>query len=92
MFFGDVRNALVVTYADDSLDGEGFLIVDDFYKSVDLLYPCWNFDLFCLDSFECLYVQQPNRVSKILLVWQLNFFTNFPWRDLSKFLEYQMFL
>ena len=32
-----------------------------------------KFDPFCLDSFKCLYVQQPNRVSKILCVWQLNF-------------------
>ena len=39
MFFGDVRNALVVTYVDDSLDGEEFLTVDNFYESVDLLYP-----------------------------------------------------
>ena len=48
-----------------------------------------KFDPFCLDLFKCLYVQQPNRVSKILRVCQLNFFTNFAWKDLSKFSEYQ---
>ena len=76
---------LVVAYADDSLDGEEFLILCNFYESVNPLYKYWNFDLFCFNSFECLYVQQPNRVSKILHVWQLNFFTNYPWKDLSKF-------
>ena len=63
MSFEDVRNALVVAFADDSPDD------DDFFKSVNPLYPHWKFDPFCLDSFECLYVQQPNRVSKILRVW-----------------------
>ena len=78
MSFEDARNALVVAYADDSLDDEEFLILYDFYESVNPLYKYWNFDLFCFNSFECLYVQQPNRVSKILHVWQLNFFTNYP--------------
>ena len=85
MSFEDVRNALVVAYADDSLNYEEFLILYDFYESVNPLYEYWNFDLFCFDSFECLYIQQPNRVSKILRVWQLTFFTNYPWKDLSKF-------
>ena len=85
MSFEDARNALVVAYADDSLDDEEFLILYEFYESVNSLYKYWNFDLFCFDSFECLYVQQLNRVSKILRVWQLNFFTNYPWKDLSKF-------
>ena len=80
-----------MAYANDSLDDEQFSILCDFYESVNPLYPCWNFDPFCLDPFECLYVQQPNRVSKILRVWQLNFFTKFPWKHLSKFLEYQKF-
>ena len=85
MSFEDARNALVVAYADDSLDDEEFLILYDFYESVNPLYKYWNFDLFCFDSFECLYVQQLKRVSKILRAWQLNFFTNYPWKDLSKF-------
>ena len=85
MSFEDARNALVVAYADDSLDDEEFLILYDFYESVNPLYKYWNFDLFCFDSFECLYVQQTNRVSKILRVWQLTFFTNYPWKDHSKF-------
>ena len=70
MSYEDVRNTLVVAYADDSSDDEGFLILYDFYESVNPLYSYWNFDPFCLDSFECLYVQQPNRVFKILCVWQ----------------------
>ena len=40
MSFEDVRNALVVTYADDSLDGEEFLILyDSVYESANPLYP-----------------------------------------------------
>ena len=74
----------MVAYTDDSLDDEEFLILDDFYESVNPPYKYWNFDLFCFDSFEYLYVQQPNRLSKILRVWQLNFLTNYPWKDLSK--------
>ena len=69
MSFEDVTNALVVAYTDNSLDEEEFLILYDFYESVNPLYPYWNFDPFCLDSFECHYVQQPNRVSKVLRVW-----------------------
>ena len=51
MSFEDVRNALVVAYADDSLDDKEFLILYDFYESVNSLYKYWNFDLFCFDSF-----------------------------------------
>ena len=69
----------MVAYTDDSLDDEEFLILDDFCESVNPPYKYWNFDLFCFDSFEYLYVQQPNRLSKILRVWQLNFLTNYPW-------------
>ena len=60
MSFEDVRNALVVAYADDSLDDEELLILYDFYVSVNTLYIYiyiyiyWNFDPFCFDSFECL--------------------------------------
>ena len=47
MSFEDARNALVVAYADDSLDDEEFLILYDFYESVNPLYKYLNFDLFC---------------------------------------------
>ena len=52
MSFEDVRNALVIAHADDSLDDEDFLILHDFYEPVNPLYPYWNFDPFCLDSFD----------------------------------------
>ena len=38
MSFEDVRNALVVAYANDSLDDEELLILYDFYLSVNTLY------------------------------------------------------
>ena len=64
MSFEDVRNALVVAYADDSQDDEEFLILYDCYESVNPLYKYLNFDLFCFDSFECLFVQQLIRFLK----------------------------
>ena len=38
MSFEDVRNALVVASANDSLDDEELLILYDFYVSVNTLY------------------------------------------------------
>ena len=38
MSFEDDRNVLVVTYADDSLDDEEFLILHDFYEPVNPIY------------------------------------------------------
>ena len=38
MSFEDVRNALVVAYANYSLDDEELLILYDFYVSVNTLY------------------------------------------------------
>ena len=55
---------LVVAYADDSLDYEEFLSLYNFYESVNPLYPYWNFDPLCLDSFECLLV----RVKKLAIL------------------------
>ena len=45
MSFEDVRNALVVAYANESLDDEDFLILYDFYVSVNTLwhYICMKF-------------------------------------------------
>ena len=38
MSFEDIRNALVVAYANDSLDDEELLILYDFYVSINTLY------------------------------------------------------
>ena len=57
MAFQEVRDALVYGFADGYLDEEEFLILYELYKSVNPLYPYWEFQPFCLqniDSSECL--------------------------------------
>lgn len=57
MVFQEVRDALVYGFADGFLDEEEFLILYELYKSVNPLYPYWEFQPFCLeniDSSECL--------------------------------------
>ena len=52
MSFQDVRNALVMAYADDLLDDGEFLFLCDNYEPVNPSYPYWDFDPFCSDSFD----------------------------------------
>ena len=52
MFFRDVRNALAMGYADGFLDDEEFLFLYDYYEPVNPSYPYWDFDPFCVDSFN----------------------------------------
>ena len=52
MFFEDVRNALVIAYADGFLDDEEFFILYDYYQPANPPFPYWNFDPFCLDMFD----------------------------------------
>ena len=53
MSFEDVRNAFVMAYGDGFLNDEEFLFLYDYYKpGVNPSCPHWNFDLFCLDSFN----------------------------------------
>ena len=52
MSFEDVRNALVITYADGFLNDEEFLILYDYYEPANPPFPYWNFDPFCLDAFD----------------------------------------
>ena len=57
MSFEKVRDALVYSLVDEIIDEEEFVLLFDAYKSVNLSYPYWEYDCFCLDSFdssECL--------------------------------------
>ena len=57
MSFEKVRNALVYSLVDEIIDEEEFVLLFDAYKSVNPSYPYWEYDCFCLDSFdssECL--------------------------------------
>ena len=52
MSFEEVRNALVIAFADGYLNEEEFSILYDYYQSVNPLYPYWEFDSFCIDNFS----------------------------------------
>ena len=57
MSFKKVRDALVYGLADGYVDEEEFVVLYDAYSSENPLYPYWEYDDFCLDSFdsnECL--------------------------------------
>lgn len=64
MSFGKVRNALVYTLADEIIDEEEFVLLFDAYKSVNPTYPYWEYDNFCLDSFDSSECLTEFRVSK----------------------------
>ena len=52
MSFSKVQNALVYALADEIIDEEVFVLLFDAYKSVNPSYPYWEYDGFCLDSFD----------------------------------------
>lgn len=74
MSFEDVRNALVMAYADDLLDDGEFLFLYDYYEPVNRSYPYWDFDPFCLDSFDSCECEAHFRVAKDDLTILLNAF------------------
>ena len=41
-----------MAYVDELLDDGEFLFLYDYYEPVDPSYPYWDFDPFCLDSFD----------------------------------------
>ena len=49
MSYEDARNALLIAYGDGFLDDEEFIVLYDYYQPVNLSFPFWNFDPFCLD-------------------------------------------
>ena len=52
MSFGKVRNAHVYSLVDEIIDEEEFEPLFDTYKYANPSYPYWEYDGFCLDSFE----------------------------------------
>lgn len=64
MSFEDVRNALVMAYGDSFLDDEEFLFLYNYYEPVNPSYPYWDFDPFCLDSFNSCECEAHFRVAK----------------------------
>ena len=64
MSFEDVRNALVIAFADGFIDDEEFMILYDYYQPVNPSFPYWNFDPFCLDVFASCECEAHFRVAK----------------------------
>ena len=64
MSFEDVRNALLIAYADDFLGDEELIILYDYYQLVNPLFPYWNFDPFCVDVFDSCECKAYFRVAK----------------------------
>jgi len=64
MSFEDVRNALVIAYADGFLDDEEFLFLFDYYQPANPPFPYRNFDPFCLDVFDSCECEAHFRVTK----------------------------
>ena len=52
MSFKDVRNALVIAYADGLLNDDEIFFLYNYYQPVNPSIPYWNFDPFCLDVFD----------------------------------------
>ena len=64
MSFEKVRNALVYSLVDEIIDEEEFVLRFDAYKSVNPSYPYWEYDCFCLDSFDASECLTEFRVNK----------------------------
>ena len=66
MSFEDVRNIVLIGYADGFLHDAEFIILYDYYQPVILIppFPDWNFDPFCLDVFDSCDCEAHFRVAK----------------------------
>ena len=64
MSFKKVRDALVYCLADEIIDDEEFAFLYEAYNSVNPSYPYWEYDDFCLDSFDSSECLSEFRVSK----------------------------
>ena len=56
MSLDEVRDSLVISFAEGSITEEEFIILYEEYESVNPFYPYWVFEPFCLDcldSSEC---------------------------------------
>ena len=53
-----------MAYADDLLHDGEFLFLYDYYEPVNPSYPYWDFDPFCLDSFDSCECEAHFRVAK----------------------------
>ena len=52
------------SFADEIIDEEEYVLLFDAYKSSNPAYPYWEYDAFCLDSFDSSECLTEFRVSK----------------------------
>ena len=64
MSFDEVRVSLVISFAEGSITEEEFLYLNEEYESVNPCYPYWEFEPFCLDSFDSSECKSEFRLEK----------------------------
>ena len=52
MSFDEVRDSLVISFAEGLITYEEFLFLYEEYEPVNLFYRYWEFEPFCLDSLD----------------------------------------
>ena len=52
MSLDEVRDSLVISFAEGSITEEEFFILYEEYESVNPFYPYWVFEPFCLDCLD----------------------------------------
>jgi hypothetical protein len=64
MAFAEVHDALVYAFADEYLNEEKFLILNELYEPVNPMYPYWEFQPFCLENMNSSEFLAEFRVKK----------------------------
>lgn len=64
MSFEEVREALICSFYDGIISEEEFLVLYEEYESVNLCFPYWEYEPFCLDDFDNSEARAEFRVDK----------------------------
>ena len=64
MSFDEVRDSLVISFAEGLITDEEFLFLYEEYESVNPFYPYWEFEPFCLDSLDSSECKSEFRLEK----------------------------
>ena len=64
MSFDEVRDLLVISFAEGLISGKEFLFLYKEYKAVNPFYPYWEFEPCCLDSLDSTECKSEFRLEK----------------------------
>ena len=64
MSFDEVRDSLVISFAEGLISGKEFLFLYKEYKAVNPFYPYWEFEPCCLDSLDSTECKSEFRLEK----------------------------